>query len=138
MIARPKRQRRSAAATVELALLLPLLVFLFVAALDFGRIFYYSLTLENCARNGAHYASGSANSQVPYADIQSATIADGANLKPPLKKEDVAVSNGTDVDGNPTVTVTVTYTFRTVTNFQGIPAAVPISQSAQMRVAPPQ
>jgi Flp pilus assembly protein TadG len=38
---------RSGASAVELALLLPFLVFLFVITVDFGRIFYYSLTLTN-------------------------------------------------------------------------------------------
>jgi Flp pilus assembly protein TadG len=127
---------RRGAAIVELAVLLPLLVFLFLIAIDFGRIFYCSLTVENCARNGALYASGVANSQMPYADIQSATLADGGNLSPPLQKENVAVTNGTDADGNPVVKVTVTYTFQSLTSFPGIPASMTFTRAAQMRVAP--
>jgi hypothetical protein len=40
-----------------LAILLPLLTILFLIATDYARIFYCSLTLENCARNGALCAS---------------------------------------------------------------------------------
>ena len=38
-------RRRSGAAVVELAVLLPLLVLCFVLAVDFARVFYFSLTL---------------------------------------------------------------------------------------------
>ena len=40
-----------------MALLLPLLVFLYVIGVDFARVFYYSQVIENAARNGALYAS---------------------------------------------------------------------------------
>jgi Flp pilus assembly protein TadG len=45
----PGRERRGAA-IVELAILLPLLVFLFVIGTDFARSFYYSLTVANRRR----------------------------------------------------------------------------------------
>jgi Flp pilus assembly protein TadG len=53
---RPNHER-TAAATVELAVLLSFLAFLFVIAVNFARIFYYSQVVENCARQGALYAS---------------------------------------------------------------------------------
>jgi Flp pilus assembly protein TadG len=46
-----------AQALVELALILPVLLLLFVAALDLGRLFYSSITLSNAAREGAMEAS---------------------------------------------------------------------------------
>jgi Flp pilus assembly protein TadG len=46
--ARPRR----GAATVELAVLLPVIAFLFVIAVDYARVFYYSQVIENCARQG--------------------------------------------------------------------------------------
>ncbi|HXG12134.1 MAG TPA: TadE family protein, partial [Gemmataceae bacterium] len=57
---RTARQRR-AASSVELAVLLPFLCFLFVIAIDYARIFYFGVTLENCARNGAYYCSNYPN-----------------------------------------------------------------------------
>ena len=50
---RAARCRRSAVAVVELAVLLPLLMLLFVMTVDFARVFYFSLTLTNCAAQGA-------------------------------------------------------------------------------------
>src|SRR5690349_9373587 len=51
------RGPRHGTAAVELAVLLPFLAFMFVIGLDFARVFYFSITLTNCARNGAYYGS---------------------------------------------------------------------------------
>ncbi|HZU37961.1 MAG TPA: TadE/TadG family type IV pilus assembly protein [Gemmataceae bacterium] len=134
--------RRRAAALVELALLLPLLIFLFLLTVDFARVFYYWLTIENCARNGATYASLQAvdqdwqiNSSLVQ-NTQQAAIADGANLNPPLTTSDVSVTNTTDSDGNSVVQVTVNYTFYTIAHTWGLPGSISLSRTAQMRIAP--
>ena len=44
-----KRRVRKGAQVVELAFLLPFLAFMFVIAVDWARIFYYSITVTNCA-----------------------------------------------------------------------------------------
>jgi Flp pilus assembly protein TadG len=132
---RDQKARRSAA-TVELAVLLPILMFLLLVAVDYARIFYYSLTIENCARNGAQFACNTSNYQMPYSSIQQAAIADGGNLNPPLTTANVSVANGTDANNNPTVTVTVSYTFQTITGYPGLPSTVNLVRSVEMRVAP--
>lgn len=129
-------KRDKGTAVVELAILLPLLTFLFLIATDYARIFYCSLTLENCARNGALCASNAFNYPMPYSSIAQAALADGANLNPPLTSDDVTVTNGTDANGNPSVTVTVNYTFQTITNYPGLPSSVNLTRSVEMRVAP--
>jgi Flp pilus assembly protein TadG len=73
---------RWGAAAVELAVLLPLLTFLFVITVDFARIFYYAQVIENCARNGAIYESNLTTAQSPYASLQNAALADAAGLSP--------------------------------------------------------
>jgi Flp pilus assembly protein TadG len=55
--ARARQKRRHGVAAVELAILLPLLGFLFVIALDYSRIFYFTMVVTNCARSGAIYGS---------------------------------------------------------------------------------
>ena len=50
-----KREARRGAAAVELALLLPVLVFCSMMSVDFARVAYVQVTLQNCARNGALY-----------------------------------------------------------------------------------
>src|SRR5262245_12350435 len=73
--------RRRAAATAELALLLPFLGFMFAVAVDYARIFYFGVTLENCARNGAYYASNYPNANYIYNDIYGYRDVDEAILK---------------------------------------------------------
>src|SRR6516165_5908510 len=127
------RNKRHGAAIVELAVILPLLMFLFVIAIDFGRIFYYSLTVENCARNGALYGSDPfAVSQSPYTSIAQAALADAGNLTPP---PNVTPAYGVDTSGNQYVEVTVSWQFQTISNYPGVPSPN-LSRTVRMRVAP--
>jgi Flp pilus assembly protein TadG len=54
-----KARRNSSAggALVELALVLPVLVLVFVGTIDFGRVFYASQSLVNAARAGFQYGA---------------------------------------------------------------------------------
>jgi Flp pilus assembly protein TadG len=121
-------------AAVELAFVLPLLAFLCVIAIDYGRVFYYSLTVVNCARNGALYASDPfAPTESPYTSLKQAALADAGNLTP---APTVTSTSGTDVVGNPYVAVTASYTFETITHFPGVPQSVTIVRTVQMRTEP--
>jgi Flp pilus assembly protein TadG len=119
---------------VELAVLAPVLAFLFVAAVDYGRVFYYSVTLENCARNGAMYASDPTNAAFSrYTNLSDAATADASNLSP---APNVTSSSGTDASGQAYVTVTATWTFTTLTTYPGIPSSTTLSRSVRVNVAP--
>ncbi len=126
------RGRRAAAAT-ELAVLLPFLALVFVAGLDFARVFYHALTITNCARNGAVYASADPTHAADSAGIQAAALVDASNLSP---SPNVTSSTGTDADGNPTVQVTVTYDFQMLTEFLPTGGTFHLSRTVEMRVAP--
>src|SRR5688572_31514655 len=118
-VARRIACRRCGTAVVELALLLPLLVFLFLVATDFARVFYFSLSLTNCARAGALYASDpSTADESPFANVQAAALADATNLSP---TPTITSTTGIDGLGRKFVSVTANYTFQTVTGFPGIP-----------------
>jgi Flp pilus assembly protein TadG len=126
-------RRRTGVAALELALLAPFLAFLFVAAVDYGRVFYYSVTLENCARAGALYASDPTNAAFSrYTSVSDAARADATNLSP---APTVTSSGGTD-SGQAYVTVTATWTFHTLTNYPGIPSSTTLSRSVRVNVAP--
>jgi Flp pilus assembly protein TadG len=127
------KANRGGVAVVELAILLPFLFFIFVAAVDYARVFYYYLTVTNCACQGALYASTDHTHALDTSGIQTAALADAADLKP---TPSVSSTTGTDSAGNPLVKVTVTYPFKTVTSFPGIPSSVTIRRTVQMRVAP--
>jgi Flp pilus assembly protein TadG len=128
------KQARKAAAVVEFAVLLPLIIFLFVVAVDYARIFYYSQIIENCARQGALYACDpKAPANNLYSNVSDAALADATNLSP---QPTVTSSSGTDSAGNAYVTVTVTWTFKTITTYPGVPSSVTLSRTEQMRTAP--
>ncbi|HEY1859814.1 MAG TPA: TadE/TadG family type IV pilus assembly protein [Gemmataceae bacterium] len=121
------------AAAAELALLLPFLGFLFVITLDFGRIFYYTLTIENAARNGALWACDPYAPGQSYSSLQNAVQADASNIQPPIQNSNISSSTGTDANGNAVVSVTVTYDFTLISNYPGIPNPYTISRTVEMR-----
>jgi Flp pilus assembly protein TadG len=117
-------------AVVELAVLLPLLVFLFLLAIDFARVFYFSLSLTNCARAGALYASDpSTADESPFASVQAAALAEATNFSP---QPTIVSTSGTDSSGRRYVSVTANYTFQAITGFPGIPSQVPLQRTVTM------
>jgi Flp pilus assembly protein TadG len=129
---RQGRDRRRGVAAVELAVLLPFLAFLLVITIDFSRIYYVTLTLNNCARNGALYACDNPTNAADTTGIQNAALADASNLTP---APTVTSITGTDSDGQ-YVEVTVSYQFHTITNYPGVPSTVNITRTVHMRVSP--
>jgi Flp pilus assembly protein TadG len=129
----PSRRRRGAAVT-EMAILLPLLSLLFLVAVDFCRVFYCTQTIRGCAEAGALYASGNATAD-PSVSLQDAAsqaaMAEGTLLNPPL-----AAANVTVAVANGVATVTVSYNFRTIVGYPGLPQPLPVVRTAQMLVIP--
>ena len=129
MLFRQRRttEKRRGVAAVELALLLPFLLFIWVIAIDWARIFYYTTTLMFSSRDGAYFASNYPGIY-SYSNAQQAALGETSNLSP-----------------DPTVTVTtsggyttcsVTWTFNTVTRFPVVPSSTDITRQTVMRVAP--
>ena len=147
-----KHRSRRAAAAVEFAVLAPFLVFLFVIAVDWARVFYYSIAVKNCARNGALYMSLQQSAKTttsPYTDsgivnlyansadpVTAAALADASDLTP---TPTVTSTTGTDSYG-PYVEVTVSYTFQTVSNFSlgnfVVPSSTNVTGTVRMVVPP--
>jgi Flp pilus assembly protein TadG len=124
-----------------LAILLPMLLFMVVGAVDFCRLFYAYTTITNAARNGALWAADPlANgtitpSQSPYATLAAAATADANGLNPALTASNVTSSSGTDGEGNATVSVTVQYNFTLFTSYLGF-GSVNLQRTVTMRVTP--
>jgi len=113
--------------------LLPFLMFLFVIAVDWSRVFYDSVIVTNCARNGALYACDpTTQASSPYANVTEAALADASNLSPPPT---VTSTQGSDANGS-YVEVTVTYQFQTVSNFPGVPKTTTVVRTVRMNVLP--
>jgi Flp pilus assembly protein TadG len=122
-------------AAVELAVFLPLLVFLGLIACDFSRLFYAWVMLNNCARNGALYANTSSIAAgTPYSSTTAAAQANwGTNLS---TAPTVSTASGTDANGYPYTAVTVSYTFTTLVNYPAIPNSVTLSRTVRMITTP--
>jgi Flp pilus assembly protein TadG len=130
---RSRARARRGAASVELAVLAPFLCFAFVVTVDYGRIFYFSLTVNNCARNGALYGSQDADHALDTSNISRVAVLDGGNLD----ASSLSVSSTTDSTTAPTwVEVTVTYPFTTFTKYPGVPATTNLSRTVRTEVVP--
>src|SRR5205823_514292 len=128
----PRRAGRPGGALIELVFALPVLTYILLAVFDFGRIFYYTTTVDNCARNGALYAADSAYvARSGFANVTDAALRDAANLNPPPT---VTSASGTDDSGSRYVDVTVSYLFNTASRYPGLPNAVPITRTCRMYV----
>jgi len=150
MLGKPTVRRGTQA--VELAVLLPFLAFMFIVVIDWARIFYYSITVTNCARNGAMYYARQQSAKpttAPYTDdglvnlyvsapspVTSAALSDAPDLSP---APTVTTATGSDTYG-PYVDVTVSYTFNTVTSFSvqffKVPASTDVRSTCRMYVPP--
>jgi Flp pilus assembly protein TadG len=141
---RDDRGSRTGAAAAELALLLPVLCLLLVAAADFARVFYAYTTITNCAENAAlwatnPYSNGTKASQTPYASASAAAQADASGLSP---SPTVVVAYSSTLNGtyNSTpltsgyVKVTVTWTFTPITHYISYPTT--LSRTVYMRIVP--
>jgi Flp pilus assembly protein TadG len=129
---RALRRPRAGAAVVELAVLAPLLIFLFVISVDFARVYYFSLTLTNCARSGAFYASDPWTAgESPFKSTQDAALSEARNITPAPK---ITEKHGADGSGHAWVEVTAEHTFSPITGFPGIPNDVQLKRSVRMYV----
>jgi len=134
MRVRQPDRRRSGAAVVEMALVTPILACFFLIAVDCCRVFYYSQVVTTCCRNAAIYANDPYSATLSqYKTLTDAGRGDaGATLGPKLT---VTSTTGTDTLGAYTV-VTVSYPFKTITRYPGLPQNITLTRSAKVRPAP--
>jgi Flp pilus assembly protein TadG len=126
--------RRRGVASAELAVVLSTLMVICLATCDYARCIFASVTVANCARNGALYQCDPAfAATTSYATLQAAVQADAGNLSPAPTGSS---TTSTDTNGNKYVAVTVTYPFQCLINYPGIPDSFTISRTVSMAVAP--
>ncbi len=137
---------RRGLAAVELALMLPLLVFACMLAVDFARVLYAMVTLQNCARNGAlyeFYSTAGIPLPASWTSLAAAVQADAGNLN-------VTVPGTFGGEGNPyspqatsnnyvTVTVQCDFALLTLGSDAGLPSignTMTLTQSVSMPMPP--
>jgi Flp pilus assembly protein TadG len=132
---RKHNQLRRGAAAVELAVLLPVLVFWSMATVDYARLAYAQMTLQNCARNGALYEFyKKAGFSLPsgWTSLATAVQADEGSG---LTVTAVATSPASSTSNYVTVTATATFApiaFPALHGLPSIPGTVTLTQSVSM------
>ena len=139
----------SGQAIVELTLLLPLLVLIFLAAADLARMFYHATALTQAARSGAQYGAQNMATSADVAGMTQAAMSSAADdlgtitLAPAPHRYFQCGTEATTPSEVPCadkrapkvfVEVSVEKTFSTLFNYPGIPHAVPMSRVATLRV----
>jgi Flp pilus assembly protein TadG len=134
-VVKNQKQRRRGAAAVELATMLPVLVFWSMATVDFARLAYVQVTLQNCARNGAlyeFYAKSGFSLPSGWTSLATAVQADeGSNLTVTA----TATSPASSTNNYVTVTATTTFSPIALPSMHGlpsIPGTVTLTQSVTM------
>lgn len=134
-------------AMVEMAIALPVLAVLLLAASDFARLYYANIEVANAARAGAQYGSQSVTTAADTAGMEAAAKADGSNLSNlSATASQCTCESSTNVAACPTsyctnsptatfVEVDTTTTFHTEIDYPGIPSQVTLTGKAVMMVA---
>lgn len=125
--------KRHAAAAIELALVLPILLTVFVASVDFARVFYNTQMITDCAHTTALFAANP--------DLADKTAFEAAaeigqrcvqELNPPPRIE---IVNHTEDEAYPYVEVTVTQAFTLVSPL-AFRAKYKVKRTARARLYP--
>lgn len=107
MNAYQKSKNESGQAVVEFAIVLPLLLLIICAIIDFGWLFYNQLSLENCTREAARYgAVNAANSDCTTLINNKINATAIKSLKESMTVVITFSSPQTPCDGDITVTIT--------------------------------
>jgi Flp pilus assembly protein TadG len=137
-----KRGRhRAGAAAGEMAVILPLLVTLLLAAADFGRFASLYIALANAARAGAQYGAmnnyTSSTQSTWTSNIQTAAVNEISGQYGGFSTSNVTVTPvAADANGLRHVRVTTTYSFTTVINWNwtglGLPHTMTMNQQVEL------
>jgi hypothetical protein len=124
---------RKAAAAVELAVALPFLLLLFVASVDFARVYSDAQIIAECARAGAVYAADpDLADRSGYDTVEEVALAGAEGLSP---KPVVSVVYGKDERSDDYAEVTVSHSFRMLTSFMGS-SPLPVVRTSRARLRP--
>jgi Flp pilus assembly protein TadG len=132
---RKRNQVRRGAAAVELAVLLPVLVFWSMATVDYARLAYAQMALQNCARNGAlyeFYAKAGFSLPSGWTSLATAVQADEGSG---LTVTATATSPASSTNNYVTVTATASFApiaFPALHGLPSIPGTVTLTQSVSM------
>ena len=127
------RENRRGSVAVEMAILLPLLMFLAVIGVDYARVFSRTLILESASRNACWYAC---QDQDNADNVTMITLVAQRDLTDVSPTPTVTTSQYVGADGFKYVRVNVSMTFTTITNYPGVPSTSTLTRTTDMRICP--
>jgi Flp pilus assembly protein TadG len=132
--------RRRGAAVIEFGLVLPVLITIVLACVDFGRFAYTAIDVTNAARVGSEFGSLHPYTTGTLAQWQSdirTLVQNEMKNTYGYSVNKLTVPNPvvtTDSDGQKRVQVSVTYPFTTIVTWPLVPHQFNIQRATQMRV----
>ena len=143
-----RREPGRGQAIVEMAIVLPLLLLLFVGIIDFGRIYYTTMTVAHAARAGAQYGAQNNGTSTDINGMQQAGL-DAAGDVPGVtvtarqycqcasgQVVDCILDTDTCAEGVPQLFVEVTAdkVYTTMLSYPGIPSTNDVTRRVTLRV----
>jgi len=128
---------RHGLATVELALVLPLLMLIILGCVDFGRFAYTYIAVTNASRTGASF--GALNpfttaTQTTWTNEVRQKVVDDMSAFPDFDPiNNIQFSRSIDAGGLWRVRVQVTYPYKCIVSWPGIPSQVNLTRAVEMR-----
>jgi Flp pilus assembly protein TadG len=133
-----RARRRRGAAALEFALVLPLLITIVLGCVDFGRFAYTYIAVTNAARVGAGFGSSKPFTLVTRSiwqqQIRQAVVNE---MGTPFESAEITMPAPvvtTESGGLKRVHVEVSYPFRTLVTWPGIPNDMTLTRAVEMRV----
>ena len=129
-------RRMRGQATVELALLLPLLLVICMGTLDFGRALNAWVVMQNAAREGAFFA---AKNPTDTADVSNVVLTEAAPLLSGASVSNVTVEGPYELTNNLveiTQQVIITFNYNLITPFPFISRSITLVASASAPEGP--
>lgn len=133
--------------TVELALIMPVLIMILLLGMDFGRLFYASIAVNNAAWAGAQYGAQNLTAAANSSGMVTAALADGVNItgltvptatqctcKPGSSVARCPANYCTYNSDATFVQVGTQAPFHTLATYPGIPSSITLTGSAIMQV----
>ncbi len=130
-------KRRRGTAAVEFAIALPMLMLFAVGTIDFGRIPHFHQVVSNAARTGAE--TGATQQFTSFtrstweAGIEAAVQSEMQNIPDfDSSKLTYELTTTTNVDGLARIVVDVSYPFRTLIDWPGMPTEVQLHKRVEV------
>ena len=139
-------QDDSGASIIETALLLPVLLLLFLGAVDFGRAYYMALEVSSSAQAGAVYGSQNATDTSGMVAAAKLEVPDVPGITP-TATYGCECSDGTSASASCTAVPTCTYNvvnyvsvattanYTMMVQYPGLPKSVKLTGLVRMRAA---